>query len=174
MYSVAHAPSARSMATLRATRVSSQTRGFSRRVLSTGPESLRKNRVRVAASTRDDKEVWIQTTNVQVLLAALECGLSTTALFPSDTAALAEEWRKVGRFTPLALTDDGTVTEEDGDFYRAVGITCEVTGPDDVDDIARMAGVEPLVVVDSSTWRIIPAENLVALLRAGVRRGCQT
>jgi hypothetical protein len=99
---------------------------------------------------------------VQVLLAALECGLSTTALFPSDNAALAEEWRKVGRFTPLALTDDGTVTEEDGDFYRAVGITCEVTGPDDVDDIARMAGVEPLVVVDSSTWRIIPAENLVA------------
>ena len=67
----------------------------------------------------------IQTTNVQVLLAALECGLSTTALFPSDNAALAEEWRKVGRFTPLALTDDGTVTEEDGDFYRAVGITCE-------------------------------------------------
>lgn len=162
MYSVAHAPSARSMATLRATRVSSRTRGFSRRVLSTGPESLRKNRVRVAASSRDDKEVWIQTTNVQVLLAALECGLSTTALFPSDNAALAEEWRKVGRFTPLALTDDGTVTEEDGDFYRAVGITCEVTGPDDVDDIARMAGVEPLVVVDSSTWRIIPAENLVA------------
>ena len=142
--------------------MSSRTRGFSRRVLSTGPESLRKNRVRVAASTRDDKEVWIQTTNVQVLLAALECGLSTTALFPSDNAALAEEWRKVGRFTPLALTDDGTVTEEDGDFYRAVGITCEVTGPDDVDDIAMMAGVEPLVVVDSSTWRIIPAENLVA------------
>ena len=67
----------------------------------------------------------------------------------------------MGRFSTGAHRD-GTVTEEDGDFYRAVGITLKVNGPEDVDAIARMAGVEPLVVVDSSAWRIIPAENLVA------------
>mgnify|MGYP002855095823 FL=1 len=172
MHSVAQAPSARSIVTHGTTRVSSRTRRFSR-LFSAGSESLRRcasvpsrnSRGRIvprAASKRDDKEVWIQTTNVQVLLAALECGLSTTALFPSQDAGLAGEWRKVGRFSPLALTEDGTVTEEDGDFYRAVGITLKVNGPEDVDAIARMAGVEPLVVVDSSAWRIIPAENLVA------------
>jgi len=172
MHSVAHAPSARSIVAYGATRVSSRTRRFSR-LFSAGSESLRRcasvpsrnARGRIvpqAASKRDDKEVWIQTTNVQVLLTALECGLSTTALFPSQNAGLAGEWRKVGRFSPLALTEDGTVTEEDGDFYRAVGITLKVNGPEDVDAIARMAGVEPLVVVDSSAWRIIPAENLVA------------
>ena len=106
-----------------------------------------------AASKRDDKEVWIQTTNVQVLLAALECGLSTTALFPSQDAGLAGEWRKVGRFSPLALTEDGTVTEEDGDFYRAVGITLKVNGPEDVDAIARMAGVEPCLLYTSPSPR---------------------
>ena len=172
MHSVAQAPSARSIVTHGTTRVSSRTRRFSR-LFSAGSESLRRcasvpsrnSRGRIvprAASKRDDKEVWIQTTNVQVLLAALECGLSTTALFPSQDAGLAGEWRKVGRFSPLALTEDCTVTEEDGDFYRAVGITLKVNGPEDVDAIARMAGVEPLVVVDSSAWRIIPAENLVA------------
>lgn len=172
MHSVAQAPSARSIVTHGTTRLSSRTRRFSR-LFSAGSESLRRcasvpsrnSRGRFvprAASKRDDKEVWIQTTNVQVLLAALECGLSTTALFPSQDAGLAGEWRKVGRFSPLALTEDGTVTEEDGDFYRAVGITLKVNGPEDVDAIARMAGVEPLVVVDSSAWRIIPAENLVA------------
>ena len=172
MHSVVQAPSARSIVTHGATHVSSRTRRFSR-LFSAGSESLRRcasvpsrnSRGRIvprAASKRDDKEVWIQTTNVQVLLAALECGLSTTALFPSQDAGLAGEWRKVGRFSPLALTEDGTVTEEDGDFYRAVGITLKVNGPEDVDAIARMAGVEPLVVVDSSAWRIIPAENLVA------------
>ena len=172
MHSVAQAPSARSIVTHGVTHVNSRTRRFSR-LFSAGSESLRRcasvpfrnSRGRIvprAASKRDDKEVWIQTTNVQVLLAALECGLSTTALFPSQNAGLADEWRKVGRFSALALTEDGTVTEEDGDFYRAVGITLKVNGPEDVDAIARMAGVEPLVVVDSSAWRIIPAENLVA------------
>ena len=66
-----------------------------------------------------------------------------------------------------------------------MGISCAVASPEDVHDVARLAGVEPLVLVDcrpreyrdggtgddaaaaageapADTWRIIPAENLVA------------
>ena len=65
-----------------------------------------------------------------------------------------------------------------------MGISCAVASPEDVHDVARLAGVEPLVLVDcrpreyrdgtgggddaaggeapADAWRIIPAENLVA------------
>ena len=34
--------------------------------------------------------------------------------------------------------------------------------PEDVEAIAALAGAKPLVVMDSSAWKVIPAENLVA------------
>ena len=81
MHSVAQAPSARSIVTHGVTHVNSRTRRFSR-LFSAGSESLRRcasvpfrnSRGRIvprAASKRDDKEVWIQTTNVQVLSSPL-------------------------------------------------------------------------------------------------------
>ena len=127
--------------------------------------------------------MWIETTNVQVLLASLESGLTTTALFAGPNAALAEDWRNVGRFDVVRLDRPSGVLfsappeEREADVaWNAVGVSCAVSSPEDVQDVARLAGVEPLVVVDCQSanrgggaaedaddaWRIIPAENLVA------------
>ena len=130
--------------------------------------------------------MWIETTNVQVLLASLESGLTTTALFAGPNVTLADEWRDVGRFETVRLDEPGGVlfvADDDDDENEsadtAVGVVCAVASPEDVHDVARLAGVEPLVVVDvlraasrdgktkpaggdDETWRIIPAENLVA------------
>ena len=40
--------------------------------------------------TAAPKTVWIETTNSEVLIAAIEVGLSTTALFPPAHARLAQ------------------------------------------------------------------------------------
>lgn len=39
----------------------------------------------------------------------------------------------------------------------AIGIMCAVDGPEDVADIAKLAGVEPLVVMDSSVGAVFGA-----------------
>ena len=96
------------------------------------------------------KAVWVETTNVQVLLSAIETGLSTTALFNRRNAELAQEWRRVGRFTALTVCDDGVISQGD----QAIGVMVPVEGPEDVDGIGRLAGVEPLVVMDSSAWQV--------------------
>ena len=135
--------------------------------------------------------MWIETTNVQVLLASLESGLTTTALFAGPDTHLAEDWRTVGRFETVRLDErderGGVLFSADDDDEQnetAVGISCAVASPEDVHDVARLAGVEPLVLVDcrpreyrdgtgggddaaageapADAWRIIPAENLVA------------
>lgn len=132
-----------------------------------------------AVSVSTDKFVWIETTNCDVLKTSLESGLTTSALFPPENAHLAETWRAVGRFEAIrvddagvvhripsdargALDDDSHGDSETSPSSRAVGVVCPVAGPEDVDAVARLAGVEPLVIVDSSAWRVIPAENLVA------------
>lgn len=100
---------------------------------------------------------------MQVLLSALEIGLTTTALFNRTNQALAEKWNSVGRFTPLHVDDAGVIhNDADAGGSTAIGVLCAVDCPEDVVDIARLAGVEPLVVMDSSAWQVIPAENLVA------------
>jgi len=135
--------------------------------------------------------VWIETTNVQVLLASLESGLTTTALFAGPNTHLAEDWRTVGRFETVRLDERDerggvlfSAADDDEQNETAVGISCAVASPEDVHDVARLAGVEPLVLVDcrpreyrdgtgggddaaageapADAWRIIPAENLVA------------
>ena len=117
------------------------------------------------ASSAQSKEkvVWIETTNVQVLLSALEIGLTTTALFNRTNEGLIDKWKKVGRFTPLWFGDEGVIHSDGGDRGApsgsgpAIGVLCAVEGPEDVADIAKLAGVEPLVVMDSSDWQVIPA-----------------
>ena len=135
--------------------------------------------------------MWIETTNVQVLLASLESGLTTTALFAGPNTHLAEDWRTVGRFETVRLDERDerggvlfSAADDDEQNETAVGISCAVASPEDVHDVARLAGVEPLVLVDcrpreyrdgtgggddaaageapADAWRIIPAENLVA------------
>ena len=137
-----------------------------------------------SSSSSATKTVWIETTNVQVLLASLESGLTTTALFAGPNAALADDWRNVGRFDvvrldlPSGVLFSAETPEESSEAdvaWNAVGVSCAVSSPEDVQDVARLAGVEPLVVVDCRSknanrkkdaenlnWRIIPAENLVA------------
>jgi 3-dehydroquinate synthase class II len=141
-----------------------------------------------SSSSSATKTVWIETTNVQVLLASLESGLTTTALFAGPNAALADDWRNVGRFDvvrldlPSGVLFSAETPEESSEAdvaWNAVGVSCAVSSPEDVQDVARLAGVEPLVVVDCQSksanrkkgtdqdsenlnWRIIPAENLVA------------
>lgn len=131
-----------------------------------------------SSSSSATKTVWIETTNVQVLLASLESGLTTTALFAGPNAALADDWRNVGRFDvvrldlPSGVLFSAPPEEREADVaWNAVGVSCAVSSPEDVQDVARLAGVEPLVVVDCQSanrnkdddaWRIIPAENLVA------------
>ena len=99
--------------------------------------------------------MWIETTNVQVLLASLESGLTTTALFAGPDKHLAEDWRKIGRFETVRLDErderGGVLFSADDDDEQnetAVGISCAVASPEDVHDVARLAGVEPLVLVD--------------------------
>lgn len=61
------------------------------------------------SSSSSDKVVWIETTNVQVLLSALEVGLTTTALFNRENRELAKKWSKVGRFSALHVGDEGVI-----------------------------------------------------------------
>lgn len=124
---------------------------------------------RAATASTSEKVVWVETTNVQVVLAALESGLSTTALFDVDHAHLASRWRKVGRFDALNVDAEGVIRRDDTDDSGsppAVGVLRPVHGPEDVEAIAALAGIEPLVVMDSSAWKVIPAENLVAAFGA--------
>ena len=46
------------------------------------------------SATPAPKTVWIETTNSEVLIAAIEVGLSTTALFPAPHAKLAQVGRR--------------------------------------------------------------------------------
>ena len=138
-----------------------------------------------AVASSSPKTVWIETTNVQVLLTALESGLSTTALFTDNNLHLAEQWRAVGRFNTFILNEKtGVVSESDDEpdwnknsAQKSIGIVCPVHDATDVIDIAKLAGVEPLVIIDcggeedddendddekTPGWKIIPAENLIA------------
>ena len=107
--------------------------------------------------------MWVETTNVKVVLAALESGLSTTALFDADHAHLASRWRKVGRFDALNVDTEGVIRRDDTDDSGSppvVGVLRPVHCSEDVEAIAALAGNKPLVVMDSSAWKVIPAENL--------------
>jgi 3-dehydroquinate synthase class II len=136
--------------------------------------------------------VWIETRNVQVLVAALESGLTTTALFSGSNVSFAEDWRVVGRFETVRLDErtgvvfsSNSTSSDPNEKTReiAIGIVCPVHASTDVHAISRLAGVEPLVLIDcgvrdededhvadeknekNATWKIIPAENLIAAFR---------
>ena len=124
---------------------------------------------RLATASTSEKVVWVETTNVKVVLAALESGLSTTALFDADHAHLASRWRKVGRFDALNVDTEGVIRRDDTDDSGSppvVGVLRPVHCSEDVEAIAALAGNKPLVVMDSSAWKVIPAENLVAAYSA--------
>ena len=94
--------------------------------------------------------MWIETTNVQVLLASLESGLTTTALFAGPNVTLADEWRDVGRFETVRLDEPGGVlfvADDDDDENEsadtAVGVVCAVASPEDVHDDQRLDPREP-------------------------------
>jgi hypothetical protein len=96
-----------------------------------GRKKTRRNVAAAAASASSgsaaDKVVWIETTNVQVLLSAFELGLSTTALFNSQNAHLAKQWKKVGRFITLHVGDEGVIhSDADNEKSTAIGILCSV------------------------------------------------
>lgn len=67
----------------------------------------------------------------------------------------------------------------------AIGMMCAVNGPEDVADIAKLAGVEPLVVMDSSVGAVCfrvhagkkhpgsPAAGISHIIATGRIRGVQ-
>eukprot|EP00982_Pelagococcus_subviridis_P014526 31338-Pelagococcus_subviridis.AAC.9 len=123
---------------------------------------------------RAAKEVWIETRDAQTLLAALESGLVTTALFRD--AETAQSRAKLGRFRALVADPStrGVVVVTDAASDDAVAIICPTRDADECAAVARLSGVEPLVIADPYSggdddeeemgdgWKVIPWENLVA------------
>ena len=124
---------------------------------------------------RAAKEVWIETRDAQTLLAALESGLVTTALFRD--AETARSRAKLGRFRALVADPSstrGVVVVTDAASDDAVAIICPTRDADECAAVARLSGVEPLVIADPYSggdddeeemgdgWKVIPWENLVA------------
>lgn len=97
---------------------------------------------------------------MQVLVAALEVGLTHTVLFAGSNVSLAEQWRAVGRFETMRLDEktgvvyaaggegDGWNKKTSSRSEHAIGVVCPVETPGDVTEIGKLVGVEPLVIVD--------------------------
>jgi hypothetical protein len=65
------------------------------------------------ASAQHEKIVWVQTSNKQVLTAAIESGFDTF-LFASDHATLQQEWAQLARFSALFYAADGSLRDAAG------------------------------------------------------------
>ncbi|KAL3152277.1 hypothetical protein ABBQ32_001351 [Trebouxia sp. C0010 RCD-2024] len=102
------------------------------------------------------KVVWVQTSNLEVLTSAVECGISTF-LFPTQHQHLADEWQGVVQFDALHCRGD-TIT---GDGSQ-VGRIKRVSSADEMRSAAQDCNQPGYMVMDCSDWQIIPAENLVA------------
>lgn len=136
------------------------------------------NRPRVRASTRvarayrsiqivqaaidvgknDKKIVWVQTSDVDCAIAALESGLSSTVLVPCGVDI--EHIRRLGRFGFISIEDDETLLDESG---STVGVIRSIQNADDLAEAMTKAKSDAgYVVLQASDWKIIPAENLIA------------
>ncbi|PNH07549.1 3-dehydroquinate synthase [Tetrabaena socialis] len=138
------------------------------------------------------KTIWLQTSNKDAFQAGLESGAVSAFVFGPDPEqlALAGAWAGAARFQALLLDERGTLRAARGGGTGAVvGEVVRVDGPEgsralearvQALAVAAAAGLAggggsaggegggeaeegPALVVDARDWKIIPAENLVAL-----------
>ncbi|EFJ51764.1 hypothetical protein VOLCADRAFT_103266 [Volvox carteri f. nagariensis] len=140
------------------------------------------------------KELWLQTSDKAAFTAALESGRFSAFVFGPDPAhqALAAAWSSLGRFRCLHLDSRGLLSETN--TGKQVGEVVAVDGPEaaralegrvgqqrgrrkvaaageDTEEaeagwVGSEAASEWVLVLDAKDWKIIPAENLVALTQA--------
>jgi len=111
------------------------------------------------------KEVWLQTRTVEAATAALESGRVGTFLF--DGAGAREELTSLGRVRAVTVSGDALVD----DLGEALGEHWTLSGPGDLSALQARAEAGEVaagatVVVDSTDWRVIPAENLIAAFQS--------
>ncbi|KAF5837718.1 3-dehydroquinate synthase-domain-containing protein [Dunaliella salina] len=128
-------------------------------------------------SRSSSKELWVQTSNKATLTSAMECGISTF-VFSEQQRSLDAEWAKLGRFKALFTSADNVV---DGEENREVAKIHAMAGPDDLRRLERallgqagkrvdLGGLGAIAIMDASDWKVIPAENLVALAQVSTER----
>jgi 3-dehydroquinate synthase II len=87
----------------------------------------------------------------ELLLSALESGITTVVVRPSDT-----DLSSLGN-VKLLFNKDGVISEK----MRLV----ELRTPKDQDQAMAMAGKYEVIILGSSDWTIIPLENMIAKFR---------
>eukprot|EP00854_Cymbomonas_tetramitiformis_P022617 gene22617-27298_t len=115
-----------------------------------------------------EKVVWIQTTNKQVLTAAVEAGFDTF-VFPNEEEEdlqRMKEWSALARIRPRRLLERSVDGQQVFDIVdeneRWHGSWSLVDSAEAAEATASMSTGEGHVVMDARDWQIIPAENLVA------------
>jgi len=105
------------------------------------------------------REVWVQPASKDVLLAAVESGISTIVV---DDDQKADEWSSLAIFSSARLDKDGcTLHTPDGKTAPVV----VVDTPNAQQTAMDLAGREDMVVMEAADWRVIPAENIIASYR---------
>eukprot|EP00798_Chlamydomonas_sp_ICE-L_P024479 gene24479-10087_t len=112
----------------------------------------------VAGSSK--KDIWVECKEKTTLTGSLEAGVSTF-LFHNDKEGEEKmvEWSSLARFDAKQLKDDGII----------VGQLFTITCPEDLKVLElkiKNSTVSGVVIMDASAWKIIPAENLVALAQS--------
>jgi 3-dehydroquinate synthase II len=106
-----------------------------------------------------NKAVWIRAdasddakVRKDMIVTALECGISTAIVRPEDSALAS-----VGK-VDLLFNEEGALS--DG------SVMVRLSSPEDQDAAMAMAGKVPAVILErSSDWTIIPLENMIAKFR---------
>ncbi|GLI64247.1 hypothetical protein VaNZ11_007446 [Volvox africanus] len=155
-----------------------------RRKLVPRPSIMRcKNKIQISGIVcTSSKLVWLQTSDKAAFTVALESGGVSAFVFGPDAAqrALASAWSTLGRFVSLNLDNYGTLAE--AVTGRVVGEVVAVDGPEAARNLearlqqrrlsqatsASESSGQPhehawSLVLDARDWKVIPAENLVAL-----------
>ncbi|KAG1676128.1 hypothetical protein FOA52_004968 [Chlamydomonas sp. UWO 241] len=124
------------------------------------------------------KLLFVEPLSQEALTAGIESGVRTFVFQGSDdTRARTAEWALLGRFEPIIVNPDGAIKDVDG---TVVGHQWRLTGAAEVKamEAAAAAGqLEGLVLMDACgveggvEWKLIPAENLVALLQQQTEAG---
>lgn len=100
-----------------------------------------------------ERAFWVQPQSKDAFTTALECGV-TDFIFINDKCA--QQYAKLGRFSLRIVNNDGRF--EGGRWVS-------VDGPGDVDTVSGFAGTDEVVVIDTTDWKAIPAENIIAAYR---------
>lgn len=114
------------------------------------------------------KEVWLETTEEDVVIAALEGGVSKLVL-NATVAAAGSCWRTLGRFEAITVNGDHLIDEsgEQVGTLFSMGSAADVAA---AEALALTLRAGQVAVMDAADWKVIPAENLVAAFQSSRAR----